>query len=399
MRKKIILSFILVFSLAFLFAGDYKTDLTKYVAIGDSLSAGYQSSGLVADYQEYSFPNLIAKQLGISDFQQPLISSPGIPPLLQLTSLSPITFTRATTYGAPINLDLPRPYDNLGIPGATLYTCLYPEYDSTTNPFYNIVLRKLGNAVQQALVLKPKLITFWLGNNEVLHGVLTGKVLMGVTVFPPDTYAVLLEQTMALLKTSGAKIVMANIPDVTQIPFVNAIPIYILNPATNEPIIGPDGKPITYIGPEGFLTSGWYVTLSAMDYISQGYGIPVSLGGNGQPLPDEVTLSPAEITALKSLVNQYNAIISEAAKKYNAALVDVNSLFNDLYENGFEIGGVKFTLDYIKGGLFSYDGVHPSSLGYAIIANEFIKKINETFDYDIPLYSYKELFDYGNGGK
>ena len=399
MRKKIILSFILIFSLAFLFAGDYKTELTKYVAIGDSLSAGYQSGGLVADYQKYSVPNLIAKQLGISDFQQPLISSPGIPPLLQLTSLSPIKLTRATTYGAPINLNLPRPYDNLGIPGATLYNCLYPPYDSTTNPFYNIVLRKLGNAVQQALALKPKLITFWLGNNEVLGGVGSGKVIMGVTVFPPDTYAVLLDQALALLKTSGAKIVVANIPNVTQIPFVNAIPIYILNPSTNQPIIGPDGNPITYIGPKGFLKPGWYVTLSAMDYISQGYGIPVSLGGNGQPLPDEVTLSPEEITELNSLVNQYNAIISDAAKKYNAALVDVNGFFNDVNQNGIVIGGVTFTLDYITGGLFSYDGVHPSSLGYAIIANEFIKKINEAFDYDIPLYSYKELFDYGNGGK
>ncbi len=399
MRKKIILSFVLVFSLAFLFAGDYKTDLTKYVAIGDSLSAGYQSGGLVADYQEYSFPNLIAKQLGISDFQQPLISSPGIPPLLQLTSLSPITFTRATTYGAPINLNLPRPYDNLGIPGATLYTCLYPPYDSESNPFYNIILRKLGNAVQQALALKPKLITFWLGNNEVLGGILYGKVIMGVTVFPPDTFAALLDQTMALLKTSGAKIAMANVPNVTETPFVNAIPIYILNPTTNQPIIGPDGNPITYIGPKGFLTPGWYVTLSAMDYISQGYGIPVSLGGNGQPLPDEVTLSPEEISELNSLVNQYNTIISDTAKKYGAALVDINAFFSKIHQNGYTIGGVTFTLDYITGGLFSYDGVHPSSLGYAIIANEFIKKINETFDYDIPLYSYKELFDYGNGGK
>ena len=399
MRKKIVLTFVLVFSLAFLFAGDYKTDLTKYVAIGDSLSSGYQSGGLVADYQEYSFPNLIAKQLGITDFEQPLISSPGIPPLLQLTSLSPITFTRETTYGTPLNLTLPRAYDNLGIPGATLYTCLYPEYDSTTNPFYNIILRKLGNAIQQALSLNPKLITFWLGNNEILHGVTTGKVIMGVTVFPPDTFSLLLDQSLALLKTSGAKIAIANIPDVTDIPFVNAVPIYILNPTTNEPIIGPDGNPITYIGPEGSLSTGWYVTLNAMEYINQGYGIPVSLGGNGQPLPDEVTLSPDEITELKSLVNQYNAIISDAATKYGAALVDVNAFFSNVSQNGYTIGGVTFTLDYITGGLFSYDGVHPSSLGYAVIANEFIKAINETFDYDIPQYSYKELFDYGNGGK
>ncbi len=399
MKKKLILSIIIVFFLAFLYAGDYKEDLTKYVAIGDSLSAGYQSGGLVADYQNFSFPNIIAKQLGISDFEQPLISSPGIPPLLQLVNLSPITFVQDTTYGSPLNLNLQRSYDNLGIPGATLYTALYPPYDSKTNVFYNLILRKLGNAIQQAISLNPKLITFWLGNNEILGGVTSGKVVMGVTVFPPDTYAALLDQALTLLKSTKAKIAIANIPNVTQIPFVNALSIYILNPQTNEPIIGPDGNPITYIGPEGAMTPGWYITLHALPYISLGYGIPVSLGGNGQPLPDEVTLSPEEVEELNSLVNQYNTIISDAAKKYNAALVDVNSFFNDIYNNGYEIGGVTFTLDYLTGGLFSYDGVHPSSLGYAIIANEFIKTINKTFNYNIPLYSYKELFDYGNGGK
>ena len=399
MKKRVLLSLLIILFVGFLFSGDYKTDLTKYVAIGDSLTAGYQSGGLVADYQAFSFPNIIAKQLGISDFEQPLISSPGIPPLMQLVNLNPITFTTASTYGSPLNLSLPRAYDNLGIPGATLYTAFYPTYDSATNPFYNIILRKLGNALQQALSLNPKLVTFWLGNNEVLGAVGAGKVVLGVTIFPPDTYAQLLDQALAMLKTSEAKIAIANIPNVTQIPFVTALSIYITNPQTNEPVIGPDGKPITYIGPEGPMTEGWYITLNGLTYILQGYGIPVALGGNGQPLPDEVTLSPEEVSQLNSYVEQYNTIISDAAKKYNAALVDINALFDDIYENGFKIGGVTFTLDYLTGGLFSYDGVHPSSLGYAIVANEFIKIINETFDYDIPFYSYKELFDYGNGGK
>lgn len=39
----------------------------------------------------------------------------------------------------------------------------------------------------------------------------------------------------------------------------------------------------------------------------------------------------------------------------------------------------KFTTQYISGGIFSLDGVHPTSQGYAIIANQFIEKINADF--------------------
>ena len=37
--------------------------ITKYVAIGNSLTAGYQSAGLYESAQIYSYPNLIAQQL------------------------------------------------------------------------------------------------------------------------------------------------------------------------------------------------------------------------------------------------------------------------------------------------------------------------------------------------
>jgi hypothetical protein len=31
----------------------------------------------------------------------------------------------------------------------------------------------------------------------------------------------------------------------------------------------------------------------------------------------------------------------------------------------------------LSGGLFSYDGVHPSELGYAVVANEWVRMINQ----------------------
>ena len=41
------------------------------------------------------------------------------------------------------------------------------------------------------------------------------------------------------------------------------------------------------------------------------------------------------------------------------------------------------TADYISGGLFSLDGVHPTNIGYAVVANKMIDVLNEKFDTDI----------------
>src|SRR3990172_6536733 len=95
---------------------------TTYVSIGDSLAAGYESGSLVKTHQVNSVPALLARQAGVSGFQLPLISEPGIPPEQTLVSLSPsvLSVPKSTTYGTPENLTLNRPYNNLAVPGATL---------------------------------------------------------------------------------------------------------------------------------------------------------------------------------------------------------------------------------------------------------------------------------------
>ncbi len=385
-RAIFLLTFILIAGL--LISGDYKEEIKKYVAIGDSLTAGYQNGGLVETFQGFSFPNIIASQLGISDFEQPLISYPGIPPIYVLgVEDGEFTVTQVSGMGEPKNLTLARPYDNLGIPGATLYTALNPDYTSTTNPFYQIILRNMGNAIEQAIALNPDLITFWLGNNEILYAATHGIVIEGQTVFPPDQYAQLLAYALGLIKSNtSAKVIVFNIPDITAIPYVNYV----------KPYIEVNGNKVYLIGPEGTMSDEWKVLLPALAYIKLGYGIPAEYGGNGLPLPDEVTLSPTEITKLNNYVKTYNETIKNTAENYGMNLFDVNTFFSNLSQNGIYIGGVHFTSEYITGGLFSLDGVHPSSIGYAILANEIIKFLNETYDYNIPLYSLKELIENGN---
>jgi hypothetical protein len=52
--------------------------------------------------------------------------------------------------------------------------------------------------------------------------------------------------------------------------------------------------------------------------------------------------------------------------------------------------GVPLTPRFL-GGLFSLDGVHPSNIAHAMIANAFIEKMNRFFQHSIPLISDDEL--------
>lgn len=91
-----------------------------------------------------------------------------------------------------------------------------------------------------------------------------------------------------------------------------------------------------------------------------------------------------EANACKARTVELNNIIKDLAAQYNYPVVDMYK-FLETFESGIKIDGIAFNVKYIEGGAFSLDGVHVNPRGYAIIANEFIKKINEFYGSNIPL--------------
>jgi hypothetical protein len=73
------------------------------------------------------------------------------------------------------------------------------------------------------------------------------------------------------------------------------------------------------------------------------------------------------------------------AGQNGAAVADINGLLNQAATTGFPVGGnIVLTNAFLTGGIFSYDGVHPTPLGNAVAANEFIRAINARFGTAIP---------------
>ncbi len=126
------------------------------------------------------------------------------------------------------------------------------------------------------------------------------------------------------------------------------------------------------------------MTLPASALLAQGIGVPVALGGTGQPLPDGqfiqpatvvpgVLLYPDEVAGIEEFIADYNAIIASQIAGVGGIVVDINAIFDDISAHGYHLGGINLSTSFLSGGIFSADGVHPSSIGYTIIANAFIQ--------------------------
>ena len=362
-------------------------DFTRYVAMGDSLGAGFISSGMVDEVQRHSYPALIYQQVNgsLTGFELPTVSAPGIPAVLQLASLAPLVITRAAGLGTPTNLLLPQPYSNLSVPGATVDTVLNTVSDN--GGLHDLILRGLGTQVEQALFQQPTFVTFWV-NNDALGAAISGVVIEDVTLTSLAAFEAKFRAITAAVAASGAQMALATIPDVTSIPFVTTVAPVVVDPLTNQPVlIG--GNLVPLIGPDGPLVPGQdFVLLSATAELARGDGIPAALGGSGRPLSNFAVLSGNEVAAINTRVAEFNQVISAVATENGSALADVNAVFADVAAHGLDIGGIEYSTDFATGGLFSLDGVHATPMGYAVLANTWIEAVNATFGANIEPVDY-----------
>ena len=109
-------------------------------------------------------------------------------------------------------------------------------------------------------------------------------------------------------------------------------------------------------------------------------------------IPAEKVRSP--LIKAASIPSERAEAIDEVASSFGSsvALVPINALFTQASQAGYTVGGFPAPLSpQFGGGLVSWDGLHPSNLGYAIIANQFISTADTAFGMTIPQLSPLQL--------
>jgi lysophospholipase L1-like esterase len=364
-------------------------NFSNTVFLGDSLTAGYQSSSLLDTQQVHGWAPLVAKQASFP-IVQPLIAYPGAPNVLQLVSIGPppvitpvcppsgIPSVCATTTGRD---NFATQVTDLAVPGALLNDVMNTVPLVNPSPgqqqLNQLVLGfpgfGFGEALSQlgfAIKAQPTTIFLWICNNDALIADLTGmpSSMTSVANFTSQ-YQALMTQLTTL---TSAHLVIGNIPDVTQVPYLQ--PAALVLAETSQQTHLPTSVLSGLLG----IVPGDYVNPTGLAQI------PLILAQTQKgPITDAGVLSAAEVVTVQAQVTAFNQVISQQAQAANATLVDINALFKQLTTSGITINGYTGTAAFL-GGFFSLDGIHPTNTGYAVVANKFIDTMNTAINTKIP---------------
>ncbi len=398
---------------------------TPYVAIGNSLTAGFMDSGLMKAGQANSYPMIVATQMGLNKdtFTQPWIEAPGIGTtnvgegmvsgVLHYTgdSVVPLGVTpQAEVSGLLLAVAQPTQYHNLGVPGAFSFDLMNAHSAATSygvnlgspNTFFEFINRagdlinifgnddvpanppapgyQTGSQFFQVISKGPALVTAWIGGNAFLFGATSGEPIGHPAITPAATFGAnyggfLHSLAGGLLQRNGfaPTIVCASLPLVRNIT-------YFLDRPTFEAVFGArsyDEPDAEYILFTDFLASGL-----ATDPLT--------------PLPVNLTLDTEEVNYLDNdVIGAYNTAIQTVVAQVNgnpavpahADFVDFNANVDAVrVENPEALRHFLFLriihpedtiAETAARTYFALDGVHPNNHGYVFVANRFLEIINK----------------------
>ena len=390
----------------------------RYVAVGGSLTAGFRNGGLYREAQLTAYPNLIARQMGLTDFRQPLFSpeqgnGSGYKQLvpggafphytdagnnLAAAGKDPLTF-------APVSGRI----DNLGMPFLGVHSSQSTEswrLDSRTRPGvpyqpeYRSYFRRLlpndnsqwlTNYVSYALQQKANFVTIELGMDDAiwfataggyrLNGVMT-QLAMG-----ESSPVIALLNQLVKNQTKGA---IATVPDVLRFPYFSFVPVKTArqrNGGQKLYAVVDDRYELVENGTQYVAEiADTDALLPTADVMALAQGISAKKGlSPATPLSSHDVLSARDIADLRH-VDDLNSLIRFQAAKAKVPVVDLAAVYKRILAGQYTTDdGLKINPSFPGGNFFSGDGLHPSALGQAVLANEWIRAINGFYGTRIPL--------------
>jgi len=474
-------------------------DLSKYVSVGNSLTAGYADGALYITGQNDSYPNIMAQQFALAgggDFTQPLMADNTGGLLLGGAQIAANRFVLAVGANGspgPVRLEgtpttdvatsVAGPYNNMGVPGAKSFHLNAPGYGNSAgilsgaaNPYYaRIATSSSSTVIADAASIGATFFSLWIGNNDILAYATSGGSGVDQTgnldpstygpndITDPSVFGASYNAQVAALAGGGAKGVLINIPDVTSIPYFTTVPgpaipldaatagavnaqfalyntqvlpglagLGIITPSEaasrvvnfsagqNYPIIvdndltdisailqgPPFNLPAQTAGLLGKLrqaNSGDLTLLTAASILGStpDPSNPLGVVGVSIPVSNEFVLTAAEQGRVATAAAAYNATINALASANDLGYVDAKTALAEVASMGVPYDGGTLTSQFVTGGAFSLDGVHPSPRGYAFTANAIIDVINRKYDATIPkvaIGNYNTVQVTNNGG-
>jgi hypothetical protein len=386
--------------------------LTRYVAMGNSITAGLQSGGINDSTQMESFAVMLAEQAG-ADFNVPLLQSPGCPPPF-VAPFGPRIGNLPDDTCLLREPSVRRPLQNLAVPQALIASAL--DFEVAANALTTLILggRSQAQAMRDA---DPTLVSVWLGNNDALAPAIVGNPAL----LPP------LNAFAAEAEAIAGEIEATNAQDAVFIGVVDAIAASpILQPGAyfwalyQQDPAAFGGKPVNdNCAPIDFATgqpNPLGAHMVSFRIVPDPRFPEIDCSGDAYPEGDVRRgmhlLTLEEQQTVRARVHEYNAALESTATSRGWIYIDPASVFLPALMDGPPFNRMRKcqmlagaqTMEQFQqavlqscpvppqlggapnffGDWVSFDGTHPAKPAHIAIANAIIAEINAKHGLSIP---------------
>ena len=352
----------------------------SYVALGNSITAGFQSGGINDSTQRASYAAMVAEAMG-TEFNLPLLASPGCPP--PLVNVYEGTRVAGASADDCLGRVTPPPpvLHNVAVPGATVFDALSITGDAATPSALTTFVLGGRTQVQAARDAEPTFVSVMLGSNDVLEAAISGGT---ASITPPSTFADRYTEVLdgvAAAEPEGG--VLIGVPDVTLIPYLSPGAAYYQAYQQDafppnffvDGSCSPDQQPAPTLVPFGYAFGELIATAAARPDTT------TELDCSADP---EV-LVPTEIQTIRQTVVAYNAAIEQEASDRGWAYVNPNDALEQVQDQVplFPNTSGADAVERPFGDLFSKDGIHPARPLQRMLAALVVEAINGQYDTDL----------------
>lgn len=396
----------------------------RYVSLGNSITAGYQSGGINDSLQVRAYPVLLAQRAAVN-FDAPLIARPGCP----RPFLAPLgTSGRLGTADSCVRINNPRIVNNLAVPGARVADLL--QFPAGQLGSLNTLLIGPRTQVRAMIEAQPTFVSLWIGNNDALEATLGG--VLGPRAAGADSSLTTLAAFTSRLNAIVDSIKLAAPQGAMLVGVVNAVQAApLIQPGAyfwlardaatgrfNGKAVNANCAPANSLGQPNPLTFNMVSFQIVSDANFPEINCDPAAYPVGDPRRGAYLLDTNEQAIVAERVTRFNAAIQAAATANNWLYVDPNAILAE-FGNQRDANGryqrlrkcqalpaalasgsaanvqaavltscpvppagatAPFAAPNFFGTLLSFDGVHPSTEAHLILAGRFAQAINAKYN-------------------
>ncbi|MGI9091292.1 MAG: SGNH/GDSL hydrolase family protein [Gemmatimonadaceae bacterium] len=364
----------------------------SYVALGNSITAGYQSGGIVDSTQRQSYAGLLASAMN-TRYVYPSLVFPGCPPpVVNFQTQARLGGTTAPPCALRDTASVSTVLNNVAVPGALAVD----PTGITTASSNQLTMFILGGKtqVQKAADANATFFTAWVGNNDALAAGIQG-VIDSVAAKAYNLPGRLTPQTSFTTSYGAMATGLKAIPTLKGGVLIGVIQVAsapVLFPA--QALFNPAFKAgfdqfaggTTTILPSCTATTTALVSFQLASAMRAGtHPRVIGCAKNsvpGTPVGDIFILDPGEQTALATAITNYNTYIQSVATANGWAYYDPNPLLVTLKAT---VGGCITTVPNLAsatqpfGSCISLDGIHPAAPAHVRLETEIAAAIDAKY--------------------